>query len=537
MTNKFYPSEKRIELTGKYTVSENTGENRYSLVITPEGTACITHVSAVFGFEYEKDDRLFLNGYQSWTYSPEAPTDRTDYTARFYPILLNKKFGFTKYSDYEFYRPKNKRGCIHGYTYAYVRRGNRYFLFASLNDTNGFTRIILDAKAGTVTFEKDCSGRKITEDYEALNVFCAAGDRESVFDEWFALTGITPLTDRKVSGYTSWYNRYQDISEGSILSDLESINRLNTKPEIFQIDDGYEAHVGDWLDIDRKKFPDGLEKIVAAIKANGNRPGIWLAPFVCEKDSAVYRDHQDWLLKDGKGNNVFCGGNWSGAYALDFYNPEVREYIKKAFCHFIGIGFELFKLDFLYGVCMIPREDKTRGEIMSEAMDFLREVCGDKPIIGCGVPLASAFGKVEYCRIGPDVSLTYDDVPYMRLFHPERPSTKHTIANTVYRSQLSGRAFINDPDVIVIRDSNTSLTFNQKNMLGMINSLFGGVDFISDNCDEYDDEKKGLFDTYTALQKAGILSVENDGEYIKATFRKAPGEEPETISFIPNDIA
>ncbi|EKC48560.1 hypothetical protein OBE_15116, partial [human gut metagenome] len=39
---------------------------------------------------------------------------------------------------------------------------------------------------------------------------------------------------------------------------------------------------------------------------------------------------------------------------------------------------------------------------MCEAMDFLRECVGEKMILGCGVPLMPAFGKVDYCRIGAD---------------------------------------------------------------------------------------------------------------------------------------
>ena len=46
----------------------------------------------------------------------------------------------------------------------------------------------------------------------------------------------------------------------------------------------------------------------------------------------------------------------------------------------------------------------------------------------------------------------------MRLTHSERPSTKNTMADTVFRRQLSGRAFLNDPDVFLLRDENTKLT-------------------------------------------------------------------------------
>lgn len=67
-------------------------------------------------------------------------------------------------------------------------------------------------------------------------------------------------------------------------------------------------------------------------------------------------------------------------------------------------GFGLVKLDFLFAAAMVPRLGKTRGEIMWDAITLLREVVGDNIILGSGVPLASAWGRVSYCRIGSDVS-------------------------------------------------------------------------------------------------------------------------------------
>ena len=145
---------------------------------------------------------------------------------------------------------------------------------------------------------------------------------------------------------------------------------------------------------------------------------------------------------------------------------------------------------------------------MAEAMDFLREVCGDAEILGCGVPLASAFGKVEYCRIGPDMSLSFDDKLFMRLFHNERPSTMHTQRNTVFRRQLDGRAFRNDPDVFLLRDENTTLTEQQKHTLAVVNALFGSVLFASDDFGKYDEKKRKLFRALCDLQQAEVLSTE-----------------------------
>lgn len=504
---------------GNYTLREDHTEQRYTLSVVPEGPVRLEKISAEFPFEFRRGDALFLNGYQSWTYSPERGTDGYDSSLKHCPRFLDRKFGFSRYGDGHFCPPEYRRGIMHGYTYAYVRRGNGYVLFASLAEKSGFTRIVFDTNRNMIVFEKDCESREISEEYPVFDMLFLSGTENEVFDRWFAESGISALPAEKATGYTSWYNCYQNISESRIESDLEGLNDLPVRPDIFQIDDGFESYVGDWLSADPVKFPNGTAPIAEKIIKAGYRAGIWLAPFVCETKSGIYRDHPDWLLRSPDGTDVYAGSNWSGAYALDFYNPEVREYIRTSIGKYINEGFTLFKLDFLYAACMVPRPDKTRGEIMDEAMAFLREVCGSAYIIACGVPLAPAFGKVEYCRIGPDITLDFDDKPFMRLFHAERPSTKRTVRNTVFRRQLSGRAFLNDPDVFLLRDDNTGLTSAQKAALGTINSLFGGLLFSSDEFRSYDDGKKQLFSYLCSLRDAEVLSVDASEDRIDVRYR------------------
>jgi alpha-galactosidase len=364
-----------------------------------------------------------------------------------------------------------------------------------------------------VTFEKDCVGRKVDGGYTVFDLYFRVGTEEEVFDGWFEAMGIQPLTTTKLTGYTSWYNYYQNITEEILLRDVAGMNELPVKPNLFQIDDGYETAVGDWLTVDLVKFPRGLAPVVSAIQENGYQAGIWLAPFVCETKSALFREHPDWLVKGVDGTPISAGGNWSGMYVLDFYNQDVRDYLRTCFEGLKAMGFTLFKLDFLYAVCLAPRPDKTRGEIMAEGMDFLRELCGDCAILGCGVPLASAFGKVEFCRIGMDMTLSWNDSPYMWLFHGERPSTKHTMRNTLYRRQLSGRAFLNDPDVFLLRTDNCKLKPAQKLALAKLNCLLGGVLFTSDNFAAYTPEQKQTYQEVIALQRGTFLSCrEEKGE-------------------------
>ena len=510
-------AEKTVKASAPLREDIHSDDSRFSLKLTASEESVLQTVRAAFPFSFERRrDALFANGFQSWTYCPERRVGESDSAMKYCPAFLDKKYGFSRYSDV-FVTGRPKKGTYRGYSYAYVRRGDIFFLFASVAEDTGFTQITLDPDEGRIWFEKGCAGRRLEpgEEYDALELYFAVGREEDVFDGWFAAMGVVPMPAGEKMGYTSWYNCYQDISEQSVLGDLAGMKALERLPDIFQIDDGYEEHVGDWLRVDEKKFPVGLEPIIRRIRDEGYTPGLWISPFVCEKDSALYRDHPDWLLYDG-GEPVFAGGNWSGTYALDFYCDGVRDYIRECIGHYRAMGVSLFKLDFLYGACMMPREDRTRGEIMSEAMDFLRQVCGEAEILACGVPLASAFGKVEYCRIGPDMSLSYDGEGYMKLFHNERPSTKHTQRNTVYRRQLERRAFLNDPDVFLLREENTTLSWEQKLTLAKINALFGSVLFASDDFSTYTEEQNRAFSLLCELNHATDMRVKVTGLSEKA---------------------
>ncbi|MBR3640162.1 MAG: alpha-galactosidase, partial [Clostridia bacterium] len=333
---------------------------------------------------------------------------------------------------------------------------------------------------------------------------------------------FTPEKRDKIFGYTSWYNYYQDINEKILLRDLSALDgRFN----LFQIDDGYESFVGDWLEVDRAKFPNGLEPIVKAIKEKGLTAGIWLAPFVAEQKSRLFRERPDWFRKGPDGAPIKCGSNWSGHYALDLELPEVREYIKKCLTHYADMGFDFFKLDFLYAASLPEYEGKTRAAAAEEAYSFLRGVLGEKKILGCGATLGNAVGLFDYVRVGPDVSLKFDDSWFMKYMHRERISTKVTLQNTVFRSFMDGAFFGCDPDVFLLRDDNISLSAEQRRALITLNALFGSVMMTSDNVADYDEEKKKILaEALELFKKDKKLSYSRNGDVITVVCRTDGGE-------------
>lgn len=510
------------------TVNDESG---VKLTLIPSRPITLISASLEFWHEYEKNEKFFVNGYQSWTTSGEMSAE--DIYRGTTPLA-----GVTKYTkdmaitsgDYAFTRYEPRPGFFHSFTYTYLRSGDEFELFGSLSERNGYTVFYSDMEKHIFSVEKDVEGLTISEPYEMFDIVRFVGGYDEVFDKYFAAMGL-PAKKRvdRLTGYTSWYNYFQKIDENIILRDLKGLSRARESVNIFQIDDGYEPFVGDWLDYNGKDFPNGMKTIADAVHREGYLAGIWLAPFNVQRGkSRILKEHPDWLICNPDGKPQLGCVAWGGAYTLDIYNPEVREHLKNVFDTVLNDwGYDMVKLDFLYSQCRTPRNNKTRGTIMCEAMDFLRECVGDKLILGCGVPLGPAFGVVDACRISCDVDLSYGGKFYNSMsINNELPSAQNAINNSMFRRHLNGRAFLNDPDVFFLRDHNLTFTWEQKLLLAKINNLFGRVLFVSDDAGEYSEAELEVLKETFRESDAKILDVKCIGARADGNYE---------IKFIEND--
>ena len=487
--------------------------NRTTVKVKALADITLLNADEVIPFNVNFQDLYFLNGYQSWTDTKEFKLAKRLRNIKKSPHIITKMFAMDKYGDSTFYKYSIKKS--HGYDIFYSR-GEYELLVYSHNFKNAYLIIELIKDKKSVHLISDVKGISLTQG-EEVTVF----DYSLFYDLKEGMQSFLNDFPRhnveKLFGYTSWYNYYQNISEEIILRDLDALdNRFN----VFQIDDGYETFVGDWLDVDPKKFPNGLKPIVDKIHSKGFKAGIWLAPFVAETKSKLFKEHPEYFRKDSKSKPIKAGGNWSGFYSLDLDNEDALNYIKKCLNYYKDLGFDFFKLDFLYASALPKYEGRSRAMVQSKAYEFLREVLKDKLILGCGAHVLNSYGNFDYLRVGPDVSLIFDDVAFMRLFHRERISTKVTLQNTIYRSFMNNRLFGNDPDVFLLRDDNISLTQAQRKALITINALFGSLLMTSDNIATYDDKKKELLEKSLDLFKnAEVLLYETHHSLIRVKYR------------------
>lgn len=511
-------------------------ENGLTLTVIPKKEISDISFYLERGYEYPQDSRFFANGFQSWTDTKEFAKNElmADEGIVGKGLFGKSPFGMNLVGNYTFVEQSKECGVFHSNSFAYVRNEKNIDFFGSLNDRTGYTIIYADMNKKTLRFSKDVEGITISEPYELLDLYFDNGGYDEVFDRYFAKMNVKPLTDKKIKGYTSWYNYYQKINEKIILRDLDAISEKTDKVNTFQIDDGYQTAVGDWLSINKTKFPNGMKPIVEKIHAKGWQAGLWLAPFGAQKGSKLASEHSDWLVKGKNGKPIMVGANWGGFYAIDIDNTDARAYIKNVFDTVLNDwGFDLVKLDFLYATAVVPLHNKTRGQLAYESIDFLRECVGNKQILGCGVQQMPCFGKVEYMRIGADMDLGWKHKFFRNLTHREDVSTPNAIHNSVYRRCLNNRAFLCDPDVFLLRRSNIKFTFEQQKVLAKFIKLFGSVLFMSDNVDEYDDEQMAVFNDTLADDDMQIVAINETNNKLFIDYTQ--NGEPHTLGFCVTD--
>ena len=506
-----------------FDVRDEGGENAVKIVVNAKKAVKAELAELIYDHYYEQTERFFANGFQSWTSSREYKRNDVQYGLRTLSKLPIVRTFSGASGDYAF--TEYGKDLYHSFSYTYFRIDEKVELVGSLNERTGYTIFYADYAQNIFAAVKDVEGLTLDGEYQLFDIVRVQGTYDEAFDKYFELyprknTGRV----KHLAGYTSWYNYYQNINEEIILRDLQGLARAGKNANIFQIDDGYETKVGDW-DMDTVKFPNGLAPIVDRIHEQGLMAGLWYAPFAAQFKANVIKNHPDWLIRNKHGRPVISGIAWGGFYALDFEKEEVREYIKAFFDKvFNEWHFDMVKLDFLYAAAIEPRNGKTRGQLMCEAMDFLRECCGDKIILGCGVPLAPAFGVVDACRISCDVENTFKEKFYVKVTNQEIISAKMAMVNSVYRRHLNGRIWANDPDVFFLRDDGmkkAGYTLQQKKLLAKVNHIFGDVLFVSDNVGAYDDVKMQiLLDAYRKFD-GKVLSAEHIApEILKVVFEE-----------------
>ena len=315
------------------------------------------------------------------------------------------------------------------------------------------------------------------------------------------------LAPRRRTRWCSWYHYFHDVTEADLRSNLA---RAGDWPfEVFQLDDGFQAAIGDWLRIN-DDFPTAVDGIAAAIAAAGRTPGIWIAPFVAGPDSAVAASHPGWLARHAASGSPLVGmvnEGWGGAvHTLDTTQPEVLAHLEEVAAELVAAGFPYLKLDFTYAPSMAGHyadPGQTPAQRVRAGFEAIRRSAGDDAfLLGCGAPIGVAVGLVDGMRIGADVGPWWHAPPerYSPAGHEGgEPATVNAWRNTLSRSFLHRRLWLNDPDCLMLRTDETRLEPEQVRAWALAVGVSGGMALVSDDLALLGADARALLDEVVAL--------------------------------------
>ena len=126
----------------------------------------------------------------------------------------------------------------------------------------------------------------------------------------------------------------------------------------------------------------------------------------------------------------------------------------------------------------------------------------DTFILGCGAPLGSLVGVVDGMRIGPDVGPHWRTDPLtapLPGYRETQPSTRGAWRSTLARAFLHRQLWLNDPDCLMLRTSETHLEPEQVRAWALAVGVSGGMALVSDDLALLGADERALLDEVLAL--------------------------------------
>jgi alpha-galactosidase len=275
-------------------------------------------------------------------------------------------------------------------------------------------------------------------------------DRAALFDRFAApLEANHPRLPWPAppEGWCSWYCFGPKVTAAQVIANLDFIEKNIPRLRYIQIDDGYQAAMGDWLETGQA-FGGDIRAVLAEIRRRGFEPAIWVAPFIAEAGSRVFREHPEWFMRDESGAPLPSGkvtfGGWRRGpwYALDATHPGARAHLTDVFRVMNREwGCTYFKMDANFWGAMhgarLHDPARTRVEAYRLGMRAILDGAGKSFLLGCNHPLWPSLGLIHGARSSGDINRRWTTI-------------RKLARENLSRNWQNGRLWWNDPDAIVL---------------------------------------------------------------------------------------
>jgi alpha-galactosidase len=461
--------------------------------------------------------KVFQHGYQSWSFSRAYTASEKD---------VSPSLEFLRYSQENFYSQHSGEPgnfLSESFTCLYSSSTNTGYILGVLKDSDPGVRI-----QTILSPEGRIEGTRVLLDYHSSPDVKAGGRIPSPELIWISFQGQPekaiagyfdlfaqskkwePPKGKVPTGWCSWYYYYTGITEKIILDNLKEIKKQNLPLQFFQVDDGYQNTIGDWLK-PNEKFPAGMKLIANEIRNTGYEPGIWLAPFLIRKESEFFQKYPEAVLKDESGDPVPALWNplWGKdyTYCLDLTHPKSIEFLETTFRTITkDWGYPYLKLDFLYAGLLpgsVYDPTQTPQKRYQNVLKLIRKVVGKNVfLLGCGAPIFPSVGFFDGMRISCDVAPFWKPELKRRLVKDKNAlCTEKALINDLTRASMHRKFWFNDPDCLLVRKRKNGMTGKQTKLMASVMGVSGGMLLVSDDMTRLEPERLELLKQTIELSK------------------------------------
>lgn len=288
-----------------------------------------------------------------------------------------------------------------------------------------------------------------------------------------------PLKDIPV-GFCSWSCYFSDVTEERILraSDMLCDRLDGQRANLVQIDDGWQKSrpfCGIW-ETDTERFPNGMRVVSDHVHRNGQKFGLWLAPFLIGENSEHYKALSDMVRMDEVTMN--------GVHPFDLDNPAFFRHLYTTFRDLTEkYKVDYYKIDFIaatvrHFTANAREAVRFRSDycvaLLRKAMQTVRDAVGDEVVLlSCGAPILECAGIFDAQRVSCDIIWGKAET------NPSYWEIMKGAASTILRRWFyHGVDFCNDPDGIVVRDwdrgDGYNCTYSEAKLWAVTVAMSGG---------------------------------------------------------------
>lgn len=214
--------------------------------------------------------------------------------------------------------------------------------------------------------------------------------------------------------------------------------------DFFQIDSPYLYSFGEYTHPNARMYPHGMRNLAAEVSQLGLKFGIWVSPFEVGERSWVFKQHQDWLLRNSRGQPIVGPEvELKERFGiLDTTHPGAQAYLRQTYKALTREwGLRYIKLDFMDMTAVegnYHRPHTTALEALRIGLQVIRDAVGDDVLLDKdGSPMLTPVGIVDEGRVSGDAGHSF-------------AVWKDRSPGILARYYMHRNFFVNDPDAFTL---------------------------------------------------------------------------------------